>query len=242
MQAAHQALKDGKTGYTSSHGGISLRKAIAKYVNRRHGVSVDPKSNVLVSNGSKQCLFQLCCALAPGAGSAVGADSNRTADEILVPTPAWPSFLTMPRLTGLRVVKVATEASNGFRITPASLRASASSRTRAIILCNPGNPTGTKYDKADLEELAGCLCEPELEHIVVIADEIYDRLVSKHAEPASSLFSLPALRGRVVLLNGVSKAWAMCGFRVGFMVGPADVVRMCSKIQSDVTSCASSIG
>jgi len=239
MDAARKALDDSKTGYTSSQGALPLRQAIADYVMRRHGVQVDPKQNVMVSNGSKQCLFQLLSALAPGTAARRGVAMP---DEIIVPTPAWPSFLTMPRLVGLKVTRLETSPEAGFLVTPELLRAVATPKTRAIILCNPGNPTGTRYSKAQLEALAGALNEPALQHIVVIADEIYDRLGVTGSEPCTSLFALPLLRGRVVMLNGVSKAFAMCGFRIGFMVAPADVVRMCGKIQTDVTSCASSIG
>ncbi|WP_457565227.1 pyridoxal phosphate-dependent aminotransferase [Caldithrix abyssi] len=224
--AGKQAIDQNITKYTMNAGTMELRKAIAEYLYKEHGVEYDPAKQILVSNGAKQAIFNVIMALISDG------------DEVIVPAPYWVSYPEMVRLAGGRPVIVETHEENGFRLTPEQLKQNISASTRAFILCNPSNPTGAAYSQDDLMELAKVL---EEEEIFIIADEIYSRLVYDNFRFTSFASISAKLKERTILINGFSKAFSMTGWRIGYLAGPKEIVEAANKIQSHSTSNANSI-
>lgn len=218
-EAGIEAIRAGRTGYPPTAGIPELRAAIASYLagTTRHGVEPE---RVLVSAGVKQALFNCVFTLfGPG-------------DEVLVPVPAWTSYLPQIRLAGARPVPVPTRWKEGFLPDPERLEGARTERTRGLMLNSPGNPTGAVLDLASL----GAIAEWADRHgIWVLADEIY-RLLHFGEEPAPSLLDLPSVPERWVVLDGVSKSLAMTGWRIGFAAGPAALIGKASDLQSQTTS------
>jgi aspartate/methionine/tyrosine aminotransferase len=245
LDAARQAIDDGDTRYTAVTGTAQLRRAIADDLKRRKGVIYNPDTEIVVSNGAKQCVYQGILALI-GKG-----------DRVLIPSPYWPSYPEMVTLVGGIPVFIPTHAKDGFLLTPEALEQALSEEensnnnatTKLLILCNPSNPTGGVHNKKRLQELAAVL--EKHPHVAVLADEIYERLVYKKEgeeeeegdDDASS--SCPSfaqfLWDRTLTVNGFSKAYAMTGMRLGYLAAPAYVVKAVTTIQSQLTSCAGSI-
>ncbi len=220
-EAAKRALDEGATRYTSVRGIAALREAICRdSADRRGGVVHDP-ADVVVSVGAKHSLFNLCFALlSPG-------------DEAIVPSPCWVSYPDQCRLAGATPVLVETSAEEGFKLTPERLRRAATARTRALFLCTPCNPTGAAYSGAELAALAE-VCR---EHSFwIIIDEIYATLVYGGFQQRSLLEVAPDLRERIIVVDGVSKRFAMTGFRIGWMLGPRAVANACDALQSQTTT------
>jgi len=219
--AARGAL-DGKTvgKYTDVGGILPLRKAIAAELGAVHKTTIDP-DQVLVSTGAKHSLFNLFMALLdPG-------------DEVLIPAPYWVSYPDMVMLAGGKPVILTTRAEDNFAVTAAQVRAAVTPRTRAIVLNNPSNPTGAVYSVAQIEALA----EVVLEHnILVISDDIYRQLVYGNATYTSIAAVSPAVAANTVLIDGVSKTYAMTGWRIGYTAGPLPLIKAMSKIQGQSTS------
>lgn len=217
--AAVKAIADGFTRYTSPIGTVELRKAAAAWFNRRgNDYTAD---EVLVSSGSKHALFNAFQAiLQPG-------------DEVIVPLPSWVSYPDMVRLAdGVPVMPTASLA-DGYKLTPALLEMSITPKTKAIIFNSPNNPTGAVYSRREAEALAEVL----LRHrVTTISDEIYDEIVYDDARPVSLATLSPEMRRNTITINGVSKAYAMTGWRIGFAAGPADVIEAMGRYQAQATS------
>jgi aspartate aminotransferase len=222
--AAIDAILAGKTKYTPSAGTLALREAIAAALREEHGAVYQP-SEIVVSNGAKQAIHNALLATCnPG-------------DEIILPAPYWVSYPEQIRMTGASPVVISTGDETDFKITPAALRAAMTPRTKLLILNSPANPTGTVYTTAELKALVEVLRDRE---ILVIADEIYIKLIYDHVE-TQSLGAFPEIRDRLILINGFSKAYAMTGWRLGYAAAPAAIARAMDKIQSHTTSNACSI-
>ena len=221
LEAAKQALDGGATRYTSVRGILPLREAICRDSAILRGGTTHHPDEVVVSVGAKHTLFNLCFALlGPG-------------DEALVPTPCWVSYPEQCALAGATPVLVETREEDGFRLTPARLEAAITERTRALFLCSPNNPTGAAYTRAELEGLA----EVARKHrFWIVVDEIYGSLVYQGFRQHSLVEVAPDLRDRVIVVDGVSKRFAMTGFRIGWMLGPKHVAAACDLIQSQTTT------
>lgn len=223
---AEEAIRAGDTKYTSVNGTPALQRAILGRVERRIGLRYSP-GELAVGGGGKQVIFlALMATVAEG-------------DEVIVPAPYWVSYPDMVAANGGRAVVVTTWEEDGFLLTPEALTAAITPRTRWLILNSPGNPTGAVYGQGELEALAQVLREHP--QVAVLTDEIYDE-ISFTAEPVPSLLQVaPDLRERVLLVNGVSKTYAMTGWRIGYGVGPASLVKAMNTLQSQVSTCPSSV-
>lgn len=221
LEAAKRALDQGATRYTSVRGIAPLRRAIADDSAARRGGVRHDEAEIVVSVGAKHSLFNLCFALlGPG-------------DEAIIPTPCWVSYPEQALLAGAEPVLVETRAEEGFKLTPSRLRAAITPRTRALFLCTPCNPTGAAYSVAELEALATVLREHAL---WIVIDEIYAALVYDGFEQRSLLEVAPDLRDRIVVVDGVSKRFAMTGFRIGWMLGPRALADACDALQGQTTT------
>jgi aspartate aminotransferase len=219
-QAAVAAMKAGHTKYTVASGIPELKKAVVEQYKAVHGLEYAP-TQVVVANGAKHALHNVFTAiLDPG-------------DEVIIPAPYWVSYAELVKLTGARPVIVETEQSNNFKLTPAQLTAACTPRTRVLLLCSPSNPTGSMYSREELGALADVAIQKDL---VVMADEIYERLVYGNNKFASFATVRPGLQERTVLINGVSKTYAMTGWRIGWSISPANIAKAIADLQSQETS------
>lgn len=223
-EAAKKAIDDNFSFYSPVPGYLSLRKAICAKLKRENGIDFAPEQ-IIVSNGAKQSLCN--CILA----------TINPGDEVVIPTPAWVSYVEMVKLAGGENVLVPASHEQDFKITPQQLAAAITPRTRMIILCSPSNPTGSVYSREELKALADVLSEhPD---VIVLADEIYEHI--NYTGEFNSISQFPEIRDRVVIVNGVSKAYAMTGWRIGYIAAPLWVAKACNKLQGQYTSGASSI-
>ncbi|MFR0679032.1 pyridoxal phosphate-dependent aminotransferase [Dysgonomonas mossii] len=222
--AAKKAIDDNFSFYSPVPGYLSLRQAISKKLETENGLSYKPEQ-IICSNGAKQAV---CNAVL----SVVNPD-----DEVIIPAPCWVSYIEMVKLAEGKSVVIHTGIEQNFKITPAELEAAITPKTRAIILCSPSNPTGSIYSKAELKGLADVLAKHP--NIIIISDEIYEHInyTGKH----ESIAQFENIKERVVIINGVSKAYAMTGWRLGWMAAPQWIVAACNKLQGQYTSGASSI-
>ncbi|MGE0868775.1 MAG: pyridoxal phosphate-dependent aminotransferase [Kofleriaceae bacterium] len=218
--AARTGLDKGVGKYTDVAGILPLRKAIAAELSSVHKVPLEP-DQILVSTGAKHSLYNLFMALVdPG-------------DEVLIPAPYWVSYPDMVMLAGGRPVILHTKAEDDFAVTAAQVAAACTSKTKAIVLNNPSNPTGAVYTRAQIEALAKVVVENDL---LVISDDIYRQLVYGDAEYVSIAAVSPEVGKRTVLVDGVSKTYAMTGWRIGYTAGPLPLIKAMSKIQGQSTS------
>lgn len=213
--AAIEALREGQTKYIATLGDTETRGAIAQKLTEENGIPGLTWEHVAVSAGAKQALFVLmhCLFDQPAPGEPTG--------QLVMPTPTWVSYEPIAELAGAEVVSLATRAEDGFRISPERLGEAITERTRAIVLCSPSNPCGTMYAEEDLLAI-GRVIEGVVERapgLVVIVDEIYEKLVYGGARHFS-LGSIPAIAERVITINGMSKAYAMTGWRAGYCACP----------------------
>lgn len=223
-EAAKKAVDDNFSFYSPVPGYMDLRKAIVAKLKNENGLDYTPEQ-IIVSNGAKQSVCNtLLCIVGPG-------------DEVIVPAPYWVSYVEMVKLAEGTNVIVKAGIEQDFKITPEQLEAAITPKTKALILCSPSNPTGSVYSKAELEGLAEVL--EKYPNVIVIADEIYEHInyIGKH----ESIAQFEAIRDRVVIVNGVSKAYAMTGWRIGFIAAPLWIAKACNKLQGQYTSGASSI-
>ena len=220
-QAAIEAMKAGHTHYTVASGIPELKRAVVDQYRGRYGLSYPPQY-VVISNGAKHAIHNaLVAVLNPG-------------DEVIIPAPYWVSYSELVKLTGAVPVIVPTEESNGFKLTPEVLQAAITPKTRMLLLCTPSNPTGTMYSRQELEGLARVVLDTDL---VVLADEIYDRLTYTSEPFASFPTVCPGLQERTILINGVSKTYAMTGWRIGWAIAPnKDIAEAMASLQSQETS------
>jgi aspartate/methionine/tyrosine aminotransferase len=224
-EAGIKAIRDNFTKYTESDGILALRKAIARRLKEDYGVEYAPKQ-IIVSAGAKASLFHLVQAL---------VDED---EEVIIPSPYWVTYPECVRLAKGRPVIVPTREEDGFLLTPEALKAAISPATKAVILNNPCNPTGAAYAKDQLLALAEVL---KGEDVYMIADEIYASLVYDNFAFTSFAALGEDIKKKTILVNGVSKAYSMTGWRIGFAAGPAEIIAGMSKIQSHTTSNACSI-
>jgi len=218
--AAQASLSKGVGKYTDVAGILPLRKAIAAEMSAVHNIELSP-DQILVSTGAKHSLYNLFMAL---------LDPD---DEVLIPAPYWVSYPDMVMLAGGRPVILETKAADDFAVTADQVRQACSARTRAIVLNNPSNPTGAVYSKAQIEALAKVVVEKDL---LVISDDIYRQLVYGDAQYHSIAAVSPEVAKRCVLVDGVSKTYAMTGWRIGYTAGPVPLIKAMSKIQGQSTS------
>lgn len=223
-EAAKKAIDDNFTFYTPVPGYLSLRKAISEKLSRENGVAFAPEQ-IVVSNGAKQALCNVILAtINPG-------------DEVIIPMPAWVSYVEMVKLAGGIPVAVNADITQDFKITPAQLEGAITPATRMILLCSPSNPTGSVYSRAELQGLVNVLAKhPD---IIILADEIYEHI--NFTDGFTSLGSFPETADRTVIINGVSKAYAMTGWRIGYCAAPVWLAKAVTKLQGQYTSNASSI-
>ena len=221
VEAAAAACRDPRHHrYGPTAGYPELREAIAAKTARGSGLAVTP-AQVLVTSGGKQAIANaLAAILDPG-------------DEVLLPTPSWVTYPEAIKLAGGVPVEVPTGDATGFRVTTEQLEAARTPRTKALIYVSPSNPTGTVYPREEAEAIARWAVE---RGVWVLADEIYEHLVYGGAEAPSLLALVPELAERCIVINGVSKTYAMTGWRVGWMVAPVEVVKAAANLQSHTTS------
>lgn len=223
-EAAIKAIDDNFTFYTPVPGYMSLRKAISAKLKNENGVDFAPEQ-IIVSGGAKQSLCNVVLAVInPG-------------DEVVIPTPAWVSYVEMVNLAEGKSVVVPASIEQDFKVTPEQLEAAITPRTRMVMFNSPSNPTGSVYTRDELQALVNVLAKyPD---VLVLSDEIYEHI--NFTGSFTSLASFPEIADRVCVVNGVSKAYAMTGWRIGFLAAPLWLARATSKLQSQYTSGASSI-
>ena len=223
-EAAKQAVDDNFSFYTPVPGYLSLRKAISEKLKRENGLDYAP-DQIVVGNGAKQELCNVVLALI------------NKGDEVIIPTPAWVSYMEMVKLAEGVTVELFADHKQNFKITPEQLENAITDRTRLVMLCSPSNPTGAVYTKQELEALANVLAKHE--NVMILADEIYEHI--NYVGEVNSIAQFESVRDRCVIINGVSKAYAMTGWRIGFVAGPKWVIKAVSKLQGQYTSGCSSI-
>lgn len=224
-EAAKKAIDENYSKYSPAAGYLSTREAIAGKLQRENGLAYTP-AQIVVGNGAKQELCNAVLSLInPG-------------DEVIIPMPAWVSYVEMVRLAEGKVVDVWAGVDQDFKITPAQLEAAITPKTRMIILNNPSNPTGSVYSEDELKGLAAVLARhPE---IVILADDIYEHINFLPGR-VHSIAECPEVFAQTVVINGVSKAYAMTGWRIGYLAAPIEVAKAVAKLQGQYTSGPSSI-
>ena len=217
--AAKKAIDDNFSFYSPVPGYMDLRKAIAEKLKRENGLEYTT-AQILVSGGAKQSVCNVLLSII-GAG-----------DEVIIPAPYWVSYVDMVKLAEGTNVIVTAGIEQDFKITPAQLEAAITPKSKAIILCSPSNPTGSVYSKDELKGLADVLAK--YPNITIISDEIYEHInyIGKH----ESIAQFDSVKDRVVIVNGVSKAYAMTGWRIGYIAAPLWVVKACNNLQGQYTS------
>ncbi len=224
--AAIAAIEAGDTKYTDVPGTPALRRAVAASFKRDHGIDYKPEE-IMVSTGGKQVIFNCMLAtLDPG-------------DEVIIPTPCWVSYPDIVSLAEGTPVLVATGQNSGFKMSAEALEAAITPRTKWLMLNNPCNPTGAAYNAAEIRALTEVLMRHP--HVWVFTDDIYNKLAYDGFRPATIVEVEPRLRDRTVTMNGVSKAYAMTGWRIGFCGAPVEMVKAMDKLQGQSTSNATSI-
>lgn len=223
-EAACRAVRENYSFYSPVPGYMSLREAISRKLMRENGVDYKPEQ-IVVSGGAKQALCNVILSLV------------NPSDEVIIPTPAWVSYVEMVKLARGKNVIVPCPIEDNFKITPDRLRAAITPATKLIIICSPSNPTGSVYSKDELQALVDVLVDyPD---VMIMADEIYEHI--NFTNSFTSLASFGEIADRVVIINGVSKAYAMTGWRIGFCAAPLWLAKAVTKLQSQYTSGCSSI-
>ncbi len=218
--AAVEALRQGKTKYGPAAGEPKLREAIARKLQQENSLPFNPE-NIIVSNGGKHSLYNLMMALI------------EAGDEVIIPAPFWVSYPEMVKLAGGTPVIVPTTAETGYRITPAQLRQAITPRTKLFMLNSPSNPTGMVYTPDEIHALAQVVVEAD---ILVVSDEIYEKLLYDGAEHVSIGSISPDVFDRTIISSGFAKAYAMTGWRVGYLAGPLALIKAVNVIQGHSTS------
>ncbi len=220
-QAACQAIRDGFTHYTSSRGIPELREAIPGDLLKR-GIEADPNSEILVTPGAKHAIYCACLA------------TLNAGDEVLVLSPAWPTFFVCVQAAEAKPVEVPTGES--YRLSEEELKERITNRTKMILVNSPNNPTGGALDKRDIATIAELAVDHDL---LVLSDEIYDRIVYDGFKPVSAA-SLEGMKDRTIFINGFSKTYAMTGWRLGYVVANKEIVGAMQRIQQATTTCPAS--
>ncbi|KPU28153.1 aspartate aminotransferase [Caloranaerobacter sp. TR13] len=220
QESAIEAIREGNTRYTAASGILELRKAICKKLKKDNNIEYSPQ-NIVVSNGAKHSIFNVLAAIL------------NQGEEVIMPVPYWVSYPEMVKLAGGKPILVETKEENGFKYNINDLRKSITNRTKAIIINSPSNPTGAVYSKEELEQIAEIAIE---NNIFVISDEIYEKLIydgEKHISIASLNKDIKDL---TIIINGMSKAYAMTGWRIGFAAAHEVIIKVITRIQSHTTS------
>ena len=225
-EAAIAAIHDGKTRYTPVDGTPELKQAIVNKFRRDNNLNFEP-AQVLVSNGAKQSLFNLLVAVL-----------NR-GDEVIVPAPYWVSYPDMVKLADAEPVILSAKPEHNYKITARELKNTLNENTRLIILNSPSNPTGKVYTEREYRALGDVLIEHP--KVFIACDDIYEHIYWGGSDYRTFLNACPEFAERTVVINGVSKAYAMTGWRIGYVAGPEDLVRAMRKVQGQSTSCACSV-
>lgn len=218
-EAAKKAIDDNFSRYSPVPGYVDLRKAIVEKLRNENHIEYGV-TEISVSNGAKQCVCNAVLALVnPG-------------EEVIIPAPYWVSYPEMVEIAGGKSVYIDTDLSTNFKITPEQLENAITEKTRMLILCSPSNPTGSVYSKDELEALAQVIKKHE--NLYVVSDEIYEHIsyIGNH----ESIAQFPGMRERTIIINGVSKAYAMTGWRIGFLAAPEWIAKGCNKLQGQYTS------
>jgi aspartate aminotransferase len=223
--AAVHAIKEGFTKYTAAGGIEELKIAVCEKFKKDNGLDYEP-GEILISCGAKHSLYNSCQALL------------YEGDEVIIPSPYWVSYPDMVYLAGARPVILKAKEENGFKITPEDLTAAITSKTKAFILNSPSNPTGAAYTKDELCKIAQVVLEKD---IVVISDEIYEKIVYDNFEFFSIVTVEPRIKDKTIIVNGASKTYSMTGWRIGYAAGPKEIISAMTNIQSQSTSNATSI-
>lgn len=219
-QAAVAAMEAGHTHYTPSGGIPELKKAVCGLYKRDYSLDFTP-AQVLISNGAKHSIHNVIASLCgPG-------------DEVIIPAPYWVSYSALVELTGATAVIVETTEASGFVMSPEQFRAAITPKTRLLMLNNPSNPTGAAYTAAQLEALARVAVE---KNVLVLSDEIYEKLIYAGAEFRSFASFGPDVAALTIIVSGVSKAYAMTGWRIGWTIGPVEIIKAMDNLQSQETS------
>lgn len=218
-------LEKGRTSYTANAGMLELRRELAVWLRKQYHADYDPASEVLVTVGASEAIDLACRTL---------FDSG---DEVLIPEPCFVSYAPEVELTGATAVSVPTQFERGFRVSVEDLERAVTPRTKGLLLNSPNNPTGAMLNRNDVAAIAEFVARRDL---ILISDEIYGPIVydGKHV----SFLEQPAIRDRLILIHGFSKAWAMTGWRIGFAVGPADVIGAMCRVHQYLIMCASIMG
>jgi aspartate aminotransferase len=225
QEAAIKAMRSGQTHYTPPAGIAELRQAIADLYSKHHGLP-SQAAQVVISNGAKQSLHNALMAVCgPG-------------DEVIIPAPYWVSYSDLVKLTGATPVVIPTTEEQGFKLSPERFLGAVTPRTKLFMINSPSNPTGVVYERKELEALADAVLKTEAG---VISDEIYEQLVYGDARPTCFATLRPGLPERTITVSGVSKTYAMTGWRIGWALGPPGVAKFMGDIQSQETSNACSI-
>lgn len=224
-EAAKKAIDDNFTHYSPVAGYPGLREAVAEKLRKENHAGYEA-AQVVVSTGAKQALSNVVLAVVnPG-------------DEVIIPVPAWVSYVEMVKLAEGKSVLVPAGIEQGFKITPAQLEAAITDRTRLIMLCSPSNPSGAVYSREELRGLVEVL--KRYPQVTVLSDEIYEH-INYTPEGHVSMAEFPEITDRLVIVNGVSKAYAMTGWRIGYMAGPLEIAKATTKLQGQTTSGTCSI-
>jgi aspartate aminotransferase len=220
QEAAIRAMRAGHTHYTPPVGIPELRQAIAKLYTEQHGLPTKPEQ-VIVSNGAKQSIHNALMAVCgPG-------------DEVIIPAPYWVSYADLVKLTGATPIVLETTDTQGFKLSPERFLAAVTPRTKLFMINSPSNPTGVVYSREELSALADAVLKT---NVGVLSDEIYEQLCYGDATPTVFATLRPGLADRTITISGVSKTYAMTGWRIGWAVGPSGVAKFMGDIQSQETS------
>ena len=223
-EAAIQAIHDNYSTYSPVDGYVELKEAICRKFKRDNNLDYKP-ANIVVSTGAKQSLYNLCQVLLnPG-------------DECLLPAPYWVSYAEMVKMAEATPVEVPTSIENDFKITPEQLEAAITPKTKLMMFSSPCNPSGSVYNEAELTALAKVL--EKYPNIYVVSDEIYEHI--NFSGNFCSIATIPGMFDKTITVNGVAKAFAMTGWRIGYIGGPEFIAKACTKMQGQVTSGANSI-
>ena len=224
--AAIEAIQAGFTKYTAATGTPSLKKAIVTKLKRENNLLYDT-SEVIVGTGGKQCIFNLCLA------------TLDHGDEVIIPAPYWVSYTDIAELTGAKSIVVSCGIDQGFKMLPSQLEDSISKNTKLVLINSPSNPTGSVYSKEELKALAQVLLNHP--NILIGTDDIYEK-INLNGEPFYNIVMVePRLKDRTIILSGVSKAYSMTGWRIGYAAGPSSIIKAMGILQSQSTSNPTSI-
>ncbi|MCL5039180.1 MAG: pyridoxal phosphate-dependent aminotransferase, partial [Firmicutes bacterium] len=219
-EAAIAALRQGFTKYTETSGIRELKEAVVRKLKRDNGLDYAP-SQIIITVGGKQALYNAFLALC------------QEGDEVIIPTPYWVSYPEQVKLAGATAVFLSTDEKTDFKVTPQQLRAAITPRTRVFLLNSPNNPSGAVYRRAELESLAKVCVEKNL---FVLSDEIYEKLIYDGQEHVSIASLGPEIKRLTVLVNGMSKAYAMTGWRMGYAAAEPDIIKAMASLQGHSTS------